>query len=68
MVKFKAEVKNIEWYRQNVPCLTACPVHTDSGKYVQLIAEKEFKNAYLVARSPNPIASICAPILLCLAF
>jgi NADPH-dependent glutamate synthase beta subunit-like oxidoreductase len=42
-----------------VPCLDACPVKTDAGRYVQLIAEGRLAEAYRVARSPNPIASIC---------
>src|SRR5262249_49872561 len=29
------------------------------GRYVQLIAEGRFAEAYRVARAPNPIASIC---------
>ncbi|HSR49691.1 MAG TPA: FAD-dependent oxidoreductase [Acidobacteriota bacterium] len=40
----------------------ACPVKTDCGRYVQLIAEKQDRNAYLTARSPNPLASVCARI------
>jgi formate dehydrogenase (NADP+) beta subunit len=42
-----------------VPCLEACPVKTDAGRYVQLIVEGRFAEAYRVARAPNPIASIC---------
>ena len=61
-MKYFAEIRDFEWYRNNVPCLAACPVHTDSGKYVQLISENAFKEAYLVARSPNPIASICGRV------
>ncbi len=61
-MKYPTELRDFEWYRQNIPCLAACPVHTDSGKYVQLIAEGAFKEAYLVARSPNPIASICGRV------
>jgi formate dehydrogenase (NADP+) beta subunit len=54
-----AEPRNLWWFRANVPCLEACPVKTDAGRYVQLIAEGRFAEAYRVARSPNPIASIC---------
>jgi len=42
--------------------MEACPVHTDSGKYVQLIGQGEDKEAYLVARSSNPFASVCGRI------
>ncbi len=54
-----AKPRDLWWFRKNVPCLDACPVKTDAGRYVQLIAEGRFAEAYRVARSPNPIASIC---------
>ena len=54
-----AEARDLWWFRANIPCLDACPVKTDAGRYVQLIAEGRFADAYRVARSPNPIASIC---------
>jgi NADPH-dependent glutamate synthase beta subunit-like oxidoreductase len=45
-----------------IPCQAACPVRTDAGRYVQLIAEGQYQDAYLVARSPNPLASICGRV------
>ncbi|NQU63836.1 MAG: FAD-dependent oxidoreductase, partial [SAR324 cluster bacterium] len=42
--------------------MEACPVHTDSGRYVQLIASERYEDAFLVARSPNPLASVCGRI------
>ena len=62
MKKYPAEFRDILWYRTNVPCMEACPVHTDSGRYVQLIAEGKYQEAFFVARSPNPLASICGRI------
>jgi formate dehydrogenase beta subunit len=56
---FDARPRDLWWFRKNVPCLDACPVKTDGGRYVQLIAEGRFAEAYRVARSPNPIASVC---------
>jgi len=58
----KAKVYPIEWYRENVPCRLGCPVDTDSGQYVQLISEGRFEEAFRVARSPNPLASICGRV------
>ncbi len=60
--RFKARFNEITWYRTNVPCMEACPVHTDSGRYVQLIAEGRLEEAFLVARSPNPLASVCGRV------
>lgn len=51
-----------EWLERNFPCKWACPVHTESGKYVSLIAEGRYREAYAVARRPNPLASICGRI------
>ncbi|MDH3629005.1 MAG: FAD-dependent oxidoreductase [Acidobacteriota bacterium] len=59
---FKARFNPITWYRENVPCMQACPVHTDSGRYVQLIAEGRFEESFLIARSSNPLASVCGRI------
>jgi NADPH-dependent glutamate synthase beta subunit-like oxidoreductase len=42
--------------------MEACPVHTDSGRYVQLIGQGKDHEAYLVARSSNPFASVCGRI------
>ncbi len=60
--RFPARFNDITWYRTNVPCMEACPVHTDSGRYVQLIAEGRLEEAFLVARSPNPLASVCGRV------
>src|SRR6202051_1445150 len=46
-------------FGKHVPCLDPGPGKTDAGRYVQLIAEGRFAEAYRVARDPNPIASIC---------
>src|SRR5512146_900528 len=51
-----------EWLERNFPCKQACPVHTEAGKYVTLIAEGRFREGYAVARRPNPLASICGRI------
>jgi formate dehydrogenase (NADP+) beta subunit len=53
---------DLEWLDANFPCMTACPVHTEAGRYVGLIEEGNFREAYRVARRPNPFASICGRI------
>jgi NADPH-dependent glutamate synthase beta subunit-like oxidoreductase len=52
----------MEFWKNMIPCQAACPVHTDAGRYVQLIAEGKYEDAYLTARSPNPFASICGRV------
>ncbi len=61
-LKYKTVVPDMEFWKRMIPCQAACPVHTDAGKYVQLIAQGQFEQAYLVARSPNPLASICGRV------
>ncbi|RLE28107.1 MAG: 4Fe-4S ferredoxin [Acidobacteria bacterium] len=60
--RYPARFNELSWYRSNVPCMEACPVHTDSGRYVQLIAEGRLEDAFLIARSPNPLASVCGRV------
>jgi formate dehydrogenase (NADP+) beta subunit len=59
---YKPLIPDIEFWQGMIPCQSACPVHTDAGKYVQLIAENKYEESYLVARSPNPFASVCGRI------
>jgi len=42
--------------------MQACPVHTQAGRYVSLIADGSYQEAYRYARTPNPFASICGRV------
>jgi NADPH-dependent glutamate synthase beta subunit-like oxidoreductase len=53
---------DIEHWKSQVKCQAGCPVSTDAGRYVQLIAEGRHEEAFLVARAPNPFASICGRV------
>ena len=50
------------YHRELISCQVACPVHTDARGYVRAVAEGRFEEAYLIARGPNPFASICGRI------
>ena len=52
----------LEDWKAQVKCQVGCPVTTDAGRYVQLIAEGRDEEAYLVARAPNPFASVCGRV------
>lgn len=56
------EVPGEGYHRALVSCQMACPVHTDARGYVRAIAEGDFERAYLIARGPNPFASICGRV------
>ena len=53
---------SLEFFDENIPCLAACPVHTNAGMYVAAIADGEDELAYLTARLPNPFASVCGRV------
>lgn len=53
---------DLDWLESNFPCMKACPVHTEAGRYVALIAEGRYEEAYRYARRPNPLASICGRV------
>ncbi|HEY0590826.1 MAG TPA: FAD-dependent oxidoreductase, partial [Thermoanaerobaculia bacterium] len=56
------ELPELEYWKFRVACQMGCPVATDAGRYVQLIAEGRNEEGYLVARAPNPFASICGRV------
>jgi formate dehydrogenase (NADP+) beta subunit len=58
----KVQVPGEGYHRGLISCQVACPVHTDARGYVRAIAEGRFDEAYLIARGPNPFASICGRI------
>ena len=62
MPESRSKLVDLEWLESNFPCMQACPVHTEAGRYVALIAEGRYEEAYRVARRPNPLASICARV------
>ena len=41
------------------PCQVACPAGTDAGRYVGLIEDGRFDEAYAVAAEVNPFPSVC---------
>jgi NADPH-dependent glutamate synthase beta subunit-like oxidoreductase len=53
---------SLEYFDENIPCLAACPVHTNAGMYVAAIADGDYEKAYLTARLPNPFASVCGRV------
>jgi NADPH-dependent glutamate synthase beta subunit-like oxidoreductase len=58
----KVRLPDLEHWKAQVKCQAGCPVLTDAGRYVQLIAEGREEEAFLVARAPNPFASVCGRV------
>jgi hypothetical protein len=38
--RYRTIVPGVDFWKDMVPCQAACPVHTDAGSYVQLIAQR----------------------------
>lgn len=62
MKPLKVQIPGEGYHQSLISCQVACPVHTDARGYVRAIAEGRFEEAYLIARGPNPFASICGRI------
>ncbi len=61
-MRFRDKKVDRDWLNSNFPCMMACPAGTNAGRYVSLIAEGQFEEAYRYARDPNPMASICGRV------
>jgi NADPH-dependent glutamate synthase beta subunit-like oxidoreductase len=61
-VQFRVVLADEEYWRRQIKCQFACPVHTDARGYIRAIAEGDYESAYLIARGPNPLASICGRV------
>ena len=60
--RFQDKQVDRDWLNSNFPCMMACPAGANAGRYVALIAEGRFEEAYRYARDPNPLASICGRV------
>ncbi len=60
--RFEDKAVDAGWLNSNFPCMMACPAHTNAGRYVALIAEGKYEDAYRYARGPNPLASVCGRV------
>ena len=61
-IPLKVEIPGQDYHRNLISCQVACPVRTDARGYVRAIAAGRFEEAYLIARGPNPFASMCGRI------
>ncbi len=59
---YNIEIPDVGYFERQVSCRVGCPVHTDAGGYVQAIAQGRYEDAYIIAREPNPFASICGRV------
>ncbi|NOX60588.1 MAG: FAD-dependent oxidoreductase [Chloroflexi bacterium] len=60
--KYHVYVPDLEYYKNQIKCQVGCPVRTDARGYVTAIARGALEEAYRIARTPNPLASICGRV------
>ncbi|MBE7560440.1 FAD-dependent oxidoreductase [bacterium] len=60
--RYAVQPPDFDYWRGQIKCQAACPVATDARGYVRAIAAGDDELAYLIARGPNPLASICGRI------
>lgn len=63
-VKYRVKRPDEHWFRRNIPCQVACPVHTDIPNYIAMIAQGRFDLAYEINQQanlfPEILGRICA--------
>ncbi|HEU0116672.1 MAG TPA: FAD-dependent oxidoreductase [Thermomicrobiales bacterium] len=42
-----------QWFSDNIPCMTACPSHTDISRYIALIADGRYADSFELNREHN---------------
>ncbi len=62
MERFALSTADRRYWKSQIKCQAACPVGTDARGYVRAIARGDFEQAYLIARGPNPLASLCGRV------
>jgi len=61
-MRYRVTVPDQEYFDRNIPCRTACPIHTECGRYVQAVGISRDEEAYMLARAPNPFAYVLGRI------
>src|ERR1700693_5889267 len=61
-MRYSITVPDRQYFDKNIPCQSACPIHTECGRYVQAIGISKDEEAYLLARAPNPFAYVLGRI------
>jgi NADPH-dependent glutamate synthase beta subunit-like oxidoreductase/NAD-dependent dihydropyrimidine dehydrogenase PreA subunit len=61
-MSYAINIPDVEYFDRNIPCQTACPIHTECGRYVQAIGISRDEEAYMIARAPNPFAYVLGRI------
>ncbi len=58
MSRFRVVRTGVEWFAKNIKCQDQCPAHTDVPRYLSLIKQGRFTEAYDVNRQANVLPAI----------
>jgi NADPH-dependent glutamate synthase beta subunit-like oxidoreductase len=59
---YTVEIPDLDYWKRQIRCQDACPVRTNARGYIQAICLGDPAVGYVIARAPNPLASICGRI------
>ncbi len=51
--KYRVFSGDLEWFKDNIPCQSACPAHTDISRYIALIADGRYADSFELNREHN---------------
>lgn len=51
--RYRIYTGDAQWFSDNIPCMTACPSHTDISRYIALIADGRYSDSYELNRESN---------------
>jgi NADPH-dependent glutamate synthase beta subunit-like oxidoreductase/ferredoxin len=51
--RYQIYTGDAQWFSDNIPCMTACPSHTDISRYIALIADGRYADSYELNRESN---------------
>jgi NADPH-dependent glutamate synthase beta subunit-like oxidoreductase/formate hydrogenlyase subunit 6/NADH:ubiquinone oxidoreductase subunit I len=51
--RYRISTGDAQWFSDNIPCMTACPSHTDISRYIALIADGRYSDSYELNRESN---------------
>jgi len=60
--KYQVKILGVEDYQALTACQSACPLGTDTKRYVKAITMGDYEKAYLIARQTNPLVSVCSRV------
>ncbi len=60
--KYQVKILGIEDYQALMACQHACPLGTDTKRYVKAISQGDYDKAYLIARQTNPLVAVCSRV------